>query len=70
VAASPSKTVNNGVIVYLEKGSNWKVKDTSYVSKLVVSPDSKVEGTIKAESSSKSPDGTATYIGVVAGKVP
>ena len=70
VAASPSKTVNNGVIVYLEKGSNWKVKDTSYVSKLVVSPDSKVEGTIKAESSSKSPDGTATYIGVVAGKAP
>jgi hypothetical protein len=68
VTTSASKTVNNGVIVYLEKGSNWKVKDTSYISKLVVSPDSKVEGTIKAESSTKSPDGTATYIGVVVGK--
>jgi len=68
VTTSPSKTVNNGVIVYLEKGSSWKVKDTSYVSKLVVSPDSKVEGTIKADSSTKSPDGTATYTGVVVSK--
>jgi len=68
VTASPSKTVNNGVIVYLEKGSSWKVKDTSYISKLVVSADSKIEGTIKSDSSTKSSDGTVTYIGVVAGK--
>jgi hypothetical protein len=65
VTTTPSKTVNNGVIVYLEKGSNWKVKDTSYISKLVVSPDSKVEGTIKADSSTKSPDGSTIYVGVV-----
>jgi len=68
VTASPSKTVNNGVIVYLENGSTWTVKDTSYVSKLVVSGNSKVEGVIKADSSKTSADGAVTYIGVVAGK--
>jgi len=68
VTANPSKTVNNGVIVYLEKGSSWRVKDTSYISRLVVSADSRIEGTIKADSSTKSSDGTVTYIGVVAGK--
>ena len=68
VTTSPSKTVNNGVIVYLEKGSVWKVKDNSYISKLVVSANSKVEGTIKADSSKTSANGTVTYIGVVAGK--
>jgi hypothetical protein len=68
VATSPSKTVNNGVIVYLEKGSVWKVKDTSYISKLVVSSNSKVEGKIKSDSKKKSADGTVTYTGVVAVK--
>ena len=62
------KTVNNGVIVYLEKGSAWKVADTSYISKLVVSANSKVEGTINADSSTTSADGTVTHIGVVASK--
>jgi hypothetical protein len=68
VATSPSKTVNNGVIVYLDKGSVWKVKDTSYISKLVVSKGSKVKGKIKAESKKKAADGSVTYIGVVASK--
>jgi hypothetical protein len=68
VTTRASKTVNNGVIVYLEKGSSWKVKDTSYISKLVVSADSKVEGTIKAESSTTSADGTITHIGVMVGR--
>jgi len=68
VTTSPSKTVNNGVIVYLEKGSVWKVKDTSYISRLVVAKDSKVEGKITADSKKKSADGAVTYIGVVAGK--
>jgi len=66
VDATATKTVNNGVIVYLENGSLWEVRDTSYISKLVVSKDSKVEGTIQAESRKTSADGTVTYIGVVA----
>ena len=68
VTTIPSRTVNNGVIVYLEKGSFWKIKDTSYVSKLVVSADSKIDGKIKADSSTTAADGTITYIGVVADK--
>ncbi len=68
VATTPSETVNNGVIVYLENGSTWTVKDTSYISKLVVSKDSTVEGKIKADRTSTSEDGSVTYIGVVAEK--
>jgi hypothetical protein len=68
VNTSPSRTVNNGVIVHLDKGSVWKVKDTSYVSKLVVSANSKVEGKIQADSTTKSADGAVIYIGVVASK--
>lgn len=68
VTASASKTVNNGVIVYLDKGSVWKVKDTSYISKLVVSKNSKVKGRIKADSTRKSADGTVTYIGAIVSK--
>jgi hypothetical protein len=68
VDVKASKTVNNGVVVYLENESLWEVKDTSYISKLVVSKDSKVEGTINAESRSTAADGTVTYIGVVASK--
>jgi hypothetical protein len=68
VSVNPSKTVNNGVIVHLDKGSVWKVKDTSYISKLVVSAGSKVEGSIQADSTTKSADGAVTYIGVVASK--
>jgi hypothetical protein len=62
-AASPM--VNNGVIVYLQKGSVWTVKDTSYLSKLVVSADSKVKGSIKADNTTKGTDGSVTYMGVV-----
>jgi len=62
-AASPM--VNNGVIVYLEKGSVWTVKDTSYLSKLVVSADSKVKGSIQADNTTKGADGSVTYTGVV-----
>ena len=65
VKTTASPMVNNGVIVYLEKGSVWTVKDTSYLSKLVVSADSKVKGNIKADSTTKSADGSVTYIGVV-----
>jgi hypothetical protein len=68
VTTSASKTVNNGVIVYLKNGSTWKVKDTSHISKLVVSANSKVEGKIKTDSSTTSSDGTVTHIGVVADK--
>lgn len=68
VSTSPSKTVNNGVIVYLENGSEWTVEKTSYISKLVVSKDSRVNGTIKADSSKTSSDGAVTYIGVTASK--
>jgi hypothetical protein len=68
VTTTPSKTVNNGVIVYLDKGSVWKVKDTSYISKLVVSKNSKVKGKIKSDSKKKAADGSVTYIGVVASK--
>jgi hypothetical protein len=68
VTTSPSKTVNNGVIVYLENSSTWTVKDTSYISKLVVSANSRVKGKIKADSRKKAADGTVTYIGVVASK--
>jgi hypothetical protein len=66
VTATAGKTVNNGVIVYIENGSTWKVEDTSYISKLVVSPDSEVEGSIEAIDSTTAPDGATTYIGVVA----
>ncbi len=65
-AASPM--VNNGVVVYLDKGSVWTVKDTSYLSKLVVSADSKVKGSIKADSTTKGADGAVTYTGVTVSK--
>ncbi len=68
VSVAASKTVNNGVIVYLEGGSQWKVRNTSYISKLFVSADSTVEGKIQAESAIKSADGATTYTGVVVGK--
>ncbi|MBN1627828.1 MAG: hypothetical protein JW944_15015, partial [Deltaproteobacteria bacterium] len=68
VTTSPSKTVNNGVIAYLENGTTWTVKDTSYISKLIVSKDSKVEGRIKADGKTTSADGSVTYLGVVAEK--
>ncbi len=65
VTVSPGNTVNNGVILYLEKGSVWKARGISYISKLVISPDSRIEGKISSESSTKSDDGTVTSIGVV-----
>jgi hypothetical protein len=65
VTATAGKTVNNGVIVYLENGSTWEVESTSYISKLVVSKDSNVDGKIKADSTKESTDGTTTYIGVI-----
>ena len=68
VTVRSSKTVNNGVIVYLQNNSVWTVKDTSFISKLVVSRDAKVNGMIKADSTTTSADGTVTYIGVVAGE--
>lgn len=68
VTTCPSKTVNNGIIVYLESGSVWTVKDTSYIFKPVVSKDSKVAGTIKADGSTTSADGSVTYVGVEVGK--
>jgi hypothetical protein len=66
VTATAGKTVNNGVIVYLENGSTWEVEETSYLSKLVVSSDSEVKGSIESFESTTAPDGTTTYIGVVA----
>jgi len=66
VTTTATKTVNNGVIVYLENGSEWNVEGTSYISKLVVSEDSKVAGNIKADSSTKAADGSTIYLGVVA----
>lgn len=65
VDASASATVNNGVIVYLEKGSGWKVRGTSYVAKLVVAPGSRVEGVITAASTIKGADGSVSYVGAV-----
>ena len=68
VTTIPSSTVNNGIIVYIENGSVWDVGDTSYISKLVISADSKVNGWIKADRSATSPDGDVTYIGVIVGE--
>jgi hypothetical protein len=65
VTTTASKTVNNGVIVYLENGSEWEVEGTSYISKLVVSKDSKVDGDIKADSTTPAADGSTVYTGVV-----
>lgn len=68
VKTTASPMVNNGVVVYLQKGSVWTVKNTSYLSKLVVSADSKVKGSIKADSTTKGGDGSVTYTGVVVSK--
>jgi hypothetical protein len=66
VTVTAGETVNNGVIVYLENDSEWDVEGTAYISKLVVSKDSKVDGNIKADSTEKTADGATVYLGVVA----
>jgi len=66
VTTTATETVNNGVIVYLEKGSEWDVEGTSYISKLLVSKDSRVDGDIKADSTTEAADGSTVYLGVVA----
>jgi len=65
VSVTASEPINNGVIVYLEDGSVWTPRNTSYLSKLVLSADSAIRGSVAAVSSSRAGDGTVTYLGAV-----
>jgi len=65
VSVEPTATVNNGVIVYLENGSEWTPEQTSYVARLVASADSAINGQVQAASTQHADDGSVTYLDAV-----
>jgi hypothetical protein len=61
VTNTPQKVINNGVIVFLNSGSQWTVTGTSYQSKLVIAADAAVTAQ-QGRTLSMTVDGTAKTI--------
>lgn len=58
-------TVNNGVWVKLEGGSTWTPVDTSYLTRLEVSADSAVKGTVTVNGEAVTPEAGKVYTGAI-----
>ncbi len=62
-AAAP--TVNNGVWVSLKNGSTWTPVGTSYLTRLEVSADSKIAGTVTVDGAQVVPEAGKVYTGAI-----
>ncbi len=58
-------TVNNGVWVSLKNGSTWSPVGTSYLSRLEVSADSSIAGTVTVNGESVVPQAGVVYTGAI-----
>lgn len=58
-------TVNNGVWVKLECGSTWTPVGTSYLTRLEVSADSAVKGTVTVNGEAVTPEAGKVYTGAI-----
>lgn len=58
-------TVNNGVWVKLTNGSTWTPVDTSYLTRLEVSADSKILGTVTVDGVAVQPEAGKVYTGKI-----
>lgn len=58
-------TVNNGVWVSLKNGSTWNPVGKSYLTRLEVSADSKINGTVTVDGKTVTPEAGAVYTGTI-----
>lgn len=58
-------TVNNGVWVSLKNGSTWNPMGKSYLTRLEVSADSKINGTVTVDGAAITPAADTVYTGTI-----
>ena len=61
----PSPTVNNGVWVKLSGGSSWTPQGTSYLTRLEVSANSTIHGTVTLDGAALVPEAGKVYTGKI-----
>ena len=61
----PAPAVNNGVWVKLENGSTWTPVETSYLTRLELSADSAIRGTVTVDGAAVTPEAGKVYTGSI-----